>query len=181
MDVFDLAGYLLPTYKLNKMKLIAIVFAFIIYIPASNAQLKATPVCPTFSIDVLEGIVSNKLNCNSTSAEVQKLFPCFTGVVEETNGTTCGGVFYNDKDIYFYTERDYVEIREKFKGVLEPAIMGVNRSQLFKLLGNPKMKDAAWEAYQTRYGTLIIYFDANSKINKIQMSTKPTDSIKLCD
>ena len=163
------------------MKLIAFVIAVVIGLPAAKSQLKATPVCPTFSIDVLEGVVNEKLDCSSTGGEVQKLFPCFTEVVEETNGNTCGGVFYKTKDIYFYTERDYIEIREKFAGKLEPAIMGVSRTSLFKLLGNPKMKDATWEAYQTKYGTLVLYFDANSKINKLQITNKSTETLKLCE
>lgn len=163
------------------MKLIALILAVGIGITSAKAQLKAAPVCPPMVVDVLEGHVSHKIDCSSTSGEVQKQFPCFTQVVEETNGTTCGGVLYKDKDIYFYTERDYIEIGEKFKGTLEPAMMGVSRSNLFKLLGNPVMKDATWEAYKTKYGILILYFNAADKINKLQMSDKSTDSIKLCE
>lgn len=163
------------------MKLISFILLAVISCSTVNAQLKAAAVCPAIAIDVLEGTINNKLYCTSTSGEVQKLFPCFTQVVEETNGSTCGGVIYKDKDIAFYTERDYIEIGPNFKGNLEPALMGVNRSLLFKLLGNPKLKDATWEAYQTKYGVMILYFDANSKINKIQISSKTTDSIKLCE
>ena len=163
------------------MKVIVFILAVIAGLPAAEAQLKATPVCPTFSIDILEGVVNEKLDCTSTGGEVQKYFPCISEVVEETNGSGCGGVFYKEKNIYFYTERDYIEIREKFKGKLEPALMGVNRNSLFKLLGNPKMKDAAWEAYQTKYGTLVLYFDANSKINKLQITNKSTETLKLCE
>ncbi len=163
------------------MKLIAFILAAIISFPVAHAQLKATPVCPTFSVDILEGRINDKLDLVSTSGEVQKIFPCFTSVVEETNGSTCGGVFYKDKDIYFYTERDYVEIGQNFKGKLDPALMGVNRTLLFKLLGNPKMKDASWEAYQTKYGTMVLYFDAKNKINKIQITNKSTETLKLCE
>ena len=163
------------------MKIIAFILAVVIGLPAAQAQLKATPVCPVFTVDVLEGNINHKLDCISTSGEVQKIFPCFNDVVEETNGSTCGGVFYKDKDIYFYTERDYIEIREKFKGVLDPALMGVNRNLLFKLLGNPKMKDAAFEAYQTKYGTLVLYFDTKGKINKLQITNKSTETLKLCE
>jgi hypothetical protein len=163
------------------MKFFVFVLAAVISISSANAQLKAAAACPPMKIDILEGTINNKLYCTSTSGEVQKLFPCFTSVVEETNGTTCGGVIYKDKDIAFYTERDYIEIGAGFKGTLEPAIMGGNRTQLFKLLGNPKIKDATWEAYQTKYGILVLYFDANSRINKIQISSKSADSIKLCE
>ncbi len=163
------------------MKSLAFILFAVISFSFANAQLKTAAACPTASIDLLEGVINNKLYCTSTSGEVQKLFPCFTSVVEETNGSTCGGVIFKDKDWAFYTERDYVEIGKNFKGTLEPAIMGGSRSQLFKLLGNPKIKDATWEAYQTKYGIMILYFDADSKINKIQISSKNAESIKLCD
>lgn len=166
---------------MQNMKVLAFTLVAVISLSSAQAQLKATPVCPTFKIDILEGYINEKLDCVSTGGQVQKLFPCFSEVVEETNGSGCGGVFYKDKDIYFYTERDYIEIRDKFKGVLEPALMGVNRTNLFKLLGNPKLKDAAWEAYQTKYGTLVVYFDAGGKINKLQITTKSTDTLKLCE
>jgi hypothetical protein len=163
------------------MKFITFLLVAVISLPSAKAQLKATPVCPTFSVDILEGYVNEKLDCISTSGQVQKLFPCFSEVVEETTGSACGGVFYKEKDIYFYTERDYIEIRDKFKGTLEPAVMGANRTSLFKLLGNPKLKDATWEAYQTKYGTLVVYFDANGKINKLQITNKSPDTLKLCE
>ena len=163
------------------MKVLTSILIAVISLSSAEAQLKATPVCPAFKVDILEGYINEKIDCISTSGQVQKLFPCFSQVVEETDGNGCGGVFYKDKDIYFYTERDYVEIRDKFKGTLEPALMGASRTNLFKLLGNPRLKDAAWEAYQTKYGTLVVYFDANSKINKLQITTKSTETLKLCE
>ncbi len=162
------------------MKLIASVVAFVAFASAAHAQLKATPVCPTFMVDVLEGHINEKLDCNSTAGEVQKVFPCFSSVTEDA-GTTCGGVMYKEKGIFFYTSRNYIEMTDKFTGKLEPALMGVNRSLLFKLLGNPQIKDAAWEAYQTKYGCMVLYFDDKGKVNKLQISTKKTDSIKLCE
>ena len=162
------------------MKLIVSVLAMIVFASAANAQLKATPVCPTFNVDVLEGHINDKLDCNSTAGEVQKVFPCFSSVTED-NGTTCGGVMYNEKGIFFYPSRNYIEMNDKFTGKMEPALMGVNRTLLFKLLGNPHIKDAGWEAYQTKYGCLVLYFNDKGKVNKLQISTKKTDSIKLCE
>jgi hypothetical protein len=162
------------------MKFIAAIIAVIFFMPLAQAQLKAGPVCPTFVVDVLEGNVNHKLDCSSTSGEVQKVFPCFSEVIEPANGK-CGAVMYKDKGIFFYPDRNYIEISQSFKGTLEPALMGVNRTLLFKLLGNPKIKDASWEAYQVKFGTLILYFDDKGKINKIQISNLSTDVIKLCE
>jgi hypothetical protein len=154
------------------------VFLFCFY--CLQAQLKTTPVCPAFSVDVLEGTV-NELYPFSTMGEIEKKFPCFTGSTEETNGNTCGGVFYKDKDINFITERDYIEIGEHFKGTLSVPLLGAARAGLFKLLGNPHMKDVNWEAYQTNYGVLVVYFNAAGKINKLQISSKKAETLKLCE
>jgi hypothetical protein len=52
---------------------------------------------------------------------------------------------------------------------------------LFKWLGYPKMKDASWDAFQTKYGILITYYNKAGKINKLQLSSRTTDTIKLCE
>jgi hypothetical protein len=112
--------------------------------------------------------------------EVETKFPCFSKVVENDSVSKCAGVFYPDKNINFYTARQYIEVGEKFKGKITPAIMGASRSSLFSILGHPKLKDATWDAFQMGYGTLILYYNAAGKINKIQMCSKGTDGIKLC-
>lgn len=163
------------------MKIFVIVLASILSMQLSFAQLKTTQTCPTFAVDVLEGTVNESLFTYSGIAEIEKKFPCFTSVTEETNGSTCGGVFYKDKDIYFYTERDYIEVGEHFKGKLSLPLMGASRNSLFNQLGNPTIKDVSWDAYQTKYGILILYYNKAGKINKLQFSNRNTESIKLCE
>jgi NADH dehydrogenase/NADH:ubiquinone oxidoreductase subunit G len=164
------------------MKKIVLMLAVITYTQMALAQLKtAAPVCPTFSIDILEGKINNDISTKSTLGEVKTTFPCFTELVEEPTAAKCGGVFYKDKDIYFYSDRGYFEIREKFKGKLSLPLMGASRGSLFKWLGYPKMKDASWDAFQTKYGILIAYYNKGGKINKLQLSNRTTDTIKLCE
>jgi hypothetical protein len=163
------------------MKIILILFAGILSLQQSFAQLKTTPTCPIFVVDVLEGTVNESLFTYSGMAEIEKKFPCYSSAKDETNGSTCGGVFYKEKDIYFYTERDYIEIGEHFKGKLSLPLIGASRSSLFSQLGNPQIKDVSWDAYQTKYGILILYYNKAGKINKIQFSNRSTESIKLCE
>lgn len=162
------------------MKKLLIIFFGFTFHNNTEAQLKTGTVCPVFKAEVLEGTVSG-LDSRSTFGEVAKKFPCFSSKVEETNGATCGGLFYKEKDIYFYTERDYIEIGEKFKGELNPSLMGKSRTSLFSLLGYPKIKETGWDAFQTQYGILILYYNKAGKINKLQMSKQSTDTIKLCE
>jgi hypothetical protein len=145
-----------------------------------QAQLKQTTVCPPFEVDVLEGTV-NRLFTYSSLADVEQKFPCFTGVTPETNGSTCGGVFFKDRDVSFFTERNYIEIGEHFKGKISLPLLGAARGSLFSTLGNPSIKDVTWDAYQTKYGILILYYNKANKINKLQMSNRNAATLKLCE
>ncbi|HUR67203.1 MAG TPA: hypothetical protein VMZ03_12710 [Chitinophagaceae bacterium] len=142
----------------------------------AQAQLKTTKLCPPVVVDILDGKV-NQLYSSSTAGEIKSQLPCFTSA--EDNG--CGGIFYKDNDIYFYTERDYVEIREKFKGKLSLPLLGASRSGLFKLLGHPKLKDVNWDAFQMAYGTLVLYYNKAGKVNKLQFSVKSSEAMNLCE
>ena len=163
------------------MKTILSIFFLVLYTVAS-AQLKTTPKCPEFDVDILDGIVNQNILPTSTVGQIKLNLPCFTSFEEEGTSAKCGaGVFYKDRDIYFYTTRDYIEIGPAFKGKLSVPLMGVSRNNLFKLLGSPKIKDVNWDAFQTSYGILILYYDKASKINKIQFSTLSANSIQLCE
>jgi hypothetical protein len=156
----------------------ALAFAFI---TGANAQLKVTDACPVFTVDVLEGNI-NRIHPKSTSGEIVKTFPCQSNIEEKKDSIgRCQGVFYKNKGVNFFTGRNYIEIDNTFKGKMNPQLIGAARGSLFSVLGNPKMKDIEWEAYQTKYGTLIVYYTKANRINKIQMTTRSTDNIKLCE
>jgi hypothetical protein len=59
--------------------------------------------------------------------------------------------------------------------------MGVARNSLFKTLGNPKIKDDNWDAYQMAYGTLVLHYNKAGKVNLVQFSTRGTESLSLCE
>lgn len=147
----------------------------------AQSQLKTKAVCPEFEVDILDGLV-NGLKANAMIYDVRNKFPCFTTTEDETSTAKCGGgVYYADKDIYFYTNRDYIEIGPKFKGKLSLPLFGSKRNSLFTKLGNPALKDTNWDAYQTSYGLLILYYDAAGKVKLVRMSTQTADSISLCE
>lgn len=132
-------------------------------------------------VDILNGTV-NGATSKYTNGQIKGLLPCFSSEESESADSKCGGnVFYKDNDIYFYTGRDYIEIREKFKGKLSVPLMGAARNSLFKWLGNPKVKDVNWDVYTTSYGMLIVNFNKAGRVNKLQMTTKSMDEINLCE
>lgn len=155
------------------------------FLSVAMGQLKAKTKCPDFYVDILNGTV-NEMKPNYGFAEIKAKLPCFTSAEEEGVAISkCGGgVFYKDKDIYFYTKRDYVEIGPKFIGKLSIPLIGSKRGSQFKSLGNPKIKDDLWDAFEMQYGTLILHYDvagAAGKVKMIQFSTEGTESIQLCE
>jgi hypothetical protein len=166
------------------MKKNLLFIVFLIVTMSMQAQLKTTAVCPAFSVDILHGRVNTDVLPTTNIPYIKERFPCFTSAIAESDSANkkCGGgVFFKDKDIYFYIQRHYIEIGPHFKGSLSLPLMGAARSSLYKWLGHPAIKDVNWEAFQTSYGILILYYDKASKINKIQFSTESASTIKLCE
>jgi hypothetical protein len=163
------------------MKRIFLLFFVMCLFELSIGQLKAKAICPAFVVDILNGNV-NAVKSDFTAAEIKDKFPCFTSTEDAGTASKCGeGVFYKDKDLYFYTQRSYIEIGEKFKGKLSIPLLGASRNALFKWLGNPKIKDDTWDAFEMAYGTLVLHYNAAGKVKLIQFSTKTTDTLSLCE
>lgn len=164
------------------MKKQIVLVAIMLISLTSFSQLKTTPKCPDIKINILRGSVNGSIYPNATVAQIKANLPCFTSFENESDSAKCGGgVFYKDKDVAFYTRRDYIEIGPDFKGELSLPLMHADRNSLFKWLGDPQEKDKNWDAFQTAYGVLILYYDSNNKVNKIQFSTDKINNIRLCD
>jgi hypothetical protein len=164
-------------------QLFSVVF-FMSILSVGMGQLKAKAKCPDLYVDVLNGTV-NDIKPSYTQNEIKDKFPCFTSSEDESETAKCGGgIFFKDKDIFFYTKRKYVEVGPKFVGKTSIPILGTKRGSLFTKLGNPKIKDDLWDAYETQYGTLVLHYDvagAAGKVKFFQFSTLGTDEIQLCE
>ena len=147
-----------------------------------QAQLKVKPKCDDFFVDILSGTV-NTMRPDYTYGMIKEKMPCFTSTeAEGAAGAKCGAtIFYKDRDVYFYTDKDYIEIGEKFKGKMSMPLFSTLRKGVFKYLGRPQLKDDTWEAFQTAYGIVILYYNKAGKVFKIQMSTKNTQTLQLCE
>jgi hypothetical protein len=164
------------------MKKILLLFNISFITLSSFAQLTITPKCPEIEIDILDGIINKTLTPNSTVGQIKLNLPCFTSFEEEGTDAECGAeVFYKDKDVSFYPTRNYIEIGPAFKGNMTLPLIGAARDGLFKMLGYPMIKDVKWDAFQTAYGIIILYYDADSKVNKIQFTSESAKTIQLCE
>ncbi len=166
------------------VKRLPLILLFMRFLSVGMGQLKAKVKCPDLYVDVLNGTV-NDIKPSYTQLEIKEKFPCFTSAVDETPDAKCGGgIFFKDKDLYFYTKRKYVEVGAKFIGKTSIPILGTKRNSLFSKLGNPKIKADLWDAYEMQYGTLVLHYDvagAAGKVKFFQFSTLGTDGLNLCE
>lgn len=80
--------------------------------------------CDVLFCDFKKGTL-NGLNGQASMDEVKRQLPCFTGETEEGSSYNCGGgVFYLDHTFFFYTGRDYIEIRKGFQGKSSIEVLG---------------------------------------------------------
>ena len=155
-------------------------FLFMFCTVLINAQLKTAVQCNSIFVDVYKGWI-NEARPNADPEQIKAKLPCFTLFEKEGNESKCGGgVYFADKDFKYLIQREYIVIGEKFTGKLSIPLLGAKQDDLFTWFGNPKLKDAGWEAYQMQYGTLLIYFNAKKLVNKIIISSKPSEELDLC-
>ncbi len=147
----------------------------------ASAQLKTEVKCPVMNVDLLNGNINHIIIPTSNIAQIKKNLRCFSSFDEDIKAKCGSTVFYKDQDIYFFVSRNYIEIGPHFKGVLSVPLLGASRDKLFNLLGAPQLKERNWDAFQTSYGILILYYNKENKVDKIQFSTKSTSTIQLCD
>jgi hypothetical protein len=164
---------------MNKIS-IAIACILLSTTSSSFAQLVSKTECGVIAVDVYKGRI-NELKPNADPERMKIKIPCFTSFEPEGSESKCGGgIYYADKGLIIYTQRDYFEIGEKMKGKLNIPLIGAKRDAMFAWFGNPKIKDANWEAYQMSYGTLIVYFNTKNLVNKVIISSMLTSELQLC-
>ena len=124
------------------MKYAFLLFAMLVVTLMATAQLKTKPDCGVITVDVYKGWI-NEAKPNADPEQIKAKLPCFTSADKEGNESGCGGgVYYDDKGICFYVQRDYIVITDAFKGKFTVPVLGAKSDDLFARFGNPKVKDA---------------------------------------
>ena len=96
--------------------------------------------CDQIVVDFERGTL-NGLNGAASMDEVKKQLPCSTGETEEGSSFNCGGgVFFLKHTFFFYTGRDYIEIREGFTGKCSEDLLGKSFGKLGDSFSKPDQK-----------------------------------------
>ena len=102
--------------------------------PAPAAVAAGDP-CAELHFDLRRGTLNGIAPTASMDAVKQRLL-CFTGESEETSEMNFGGgVFFLNHDFYFYTGRNYIEVRGRFPGTVTPNVLRRPIAEAQRLLG----------------------------------------------
>jgi hypothetical protein len=73
-----------------------------------------------------------------------------------------GGVFFPFRDLYFYTHADFIEVRARFDGELEPPLRALDRPAVEALLGAAEFErsDGVALSWRRPWGCLVLLFEA---------------------
>jgi hypothetical protein len=143
----------------------------------------AVTTCPDLIVDLNTGRV-NGIKPSVSMSAVKKKLPCFTGESEEGIVANCGGgVFYLKNDIYFYTGRNYIEIRNKFSGRTEPALLGTSRDDVLYTYGEADIKVDGGRVliYKKPYGSLRLVFNMDGRCIEIGIHSDSPSKVVLCE
>ncbi len=122
--------------------------------------------CDPLLLDLEKGTI-NDITGFATMDEVKTNFPCFTGETEEGSEFNCGGgVFFLNHDVYYYTWKDYITVRDEFWGECTPPVVGQEASAANEHLGEPTEsfvytdeffgEETTYMQYSKDWGTLVV-------------------------
>ena len=158
----------------------------ILFVTTNTFAQKTTKKCPPLKLDLLTGKL-NGLLPSATQAQVKKKLPCFTGDSEDGGDFNCGGgVFFLKNDIFFYTGKDFIEIRSKFKGTISTPLLGLTETEATTVLKKEIIRtvdnegeNEKYNFYKTVYGCIVICVKED-KVIKIDLYAKPAADVELC-
>lgn len=161
---------------------------FLLAVLAFNIQAQKNKNKEIIKVDIENGTI-NGLNPAASMSDIKSTLPFFTGETAENQGINCdGGVFYYDNDVFFYTVRDFVDIKEDFNGALSKDILNKNIKEVIQLLGKPAHEiklggddqSIRVSYYKTAYGCLRLNYNiATGNVFEIAMHTKPIHEAML--
>ncbi len=139
-------------------------------IAALLLSLSAQAQCGAIELNLAKGTL-NGLSPNDAPEHIKKLLPCFTGETEEGSSyNEGGGVFFRDHDFYFYTHRDYIELRTGFKYELPYALAfeTTGYREVEKSMKVPEGFDRLFRGFDPLPENVLVSIDENDLVYKTQ-------------
>ena len=129
----------------------------------TNAALPGAG-CDDLVFDAVRGTL-NGLSPSCTQDAVKRVLPCSTGSTPDGSDFNYGGgVFFLNHDFFFYTGRDFIEVRSRFTGRETEHLLGLDKQSVTARLGKPQTEYASGQVwlFQKPYGCLRVEFGSDA-------------------
>lgn len=149
-------------------------------IPAANPLA----ICDTFYFNLIDGTM-NGVAPSLPDAEIREWLPCYSSFTPYGSDSNCfGAVFYKKYDFYYYTVRDFIEVRTNYKGHVNPPVMGKSREDVIALLGSKPVTNIAIDSVTTnlfvsKYGCVQVDY-TNNKVSSVSAHYNECEILDTC-
>ncbi len=136
--------------------------------------------CNSLHFDLTRGTL-NGLPPTASASDIKGRLPCFTGETPEGDERLNwgGGVFFLNHQVYFYTHRDWIEVRSGFRGRVIPALLSAPRSTVLKTLGQPvrSLPESESLLFPASYGCVQIFLDAAGRASTLAAHSRACENV----
>ena len=140
---------------------------------------RPAPGCDALVLDLGRGTL-NGLAPTASMDEVKAQFPCSTGETEEGSEFNFGGgVYFLDHDFYAYTHRDFFEVRQRFAGRTEPALLGEPLASATAAFGEPARVDGSASLYERPWGCLRVETSGGEAVTELGVHAGSCASLEV--
>lgn len=161
---------------MNKIASILIIFFALAATSACTAEKKELGVCEDpMVLDLHSGLLNGAAPTLDQTA-IKNFLPCFTAATEEGKvANHRGGVFFRNHDLYFYTFKDFIEVRENFTGTVQPPILGAPAKDVGKLLNIDitPYEVRSYSLYPMDYGCIGVRVYDGNKVREVRVHDRP--------
>ena len=142
-------------------------------VPIENAM--DSPGCSPLMLEVNRGTL-NGLAPTASMDEVKTQFPCATGeTAEGSDFNFGGGVFFLDHGFFVYTHRDFIEVREGFRGLTFPETL----YEPVASLGTPDRVDGNARLFEKDYGCLRVEADDSGIVTEVGLHAEACSTLEV--
>jgi len=118
--------------------------------------------CNNLVLDLNQGTL-NGLAPTVSQAQVKQYLPCATGDTEDGEVYNYGGgVFFLNHDFFMYTGKDFIEVRQDFKGKVTDNMMEKSKADILARYGQAAIDNGYKLFFNRQYGCLRFTFNGTS-------------------
>ena len=118
--------------------------------------------CNNLVLDLNQGTL-NGLVPTVSQAQVKQYLPCATGDTEDGVAYNYGGgVFFLNHDFFMYTGKDFIEVRQDFKGHVTDNMMSKSKAEIIGRYGLATIDNGYKLFFNRQYGCLRFTFNGTS-------------------